>query len=124
MGFLDRARKMAEQAQVKLDEAQQQFNQRTGTEKPGSAPVEYDQHGRPVPAAGGPPAASPPPVADPGAPSPPPAAATPAAPPPPPPDEVTPVSAAGDERSETPSARDDRDEYAPPKLSGGDPLAS
>jgi exonuclease VII small subunit len=27
MGFVDRARKLAEQAQEKLDEAQQQFNQ-------------------------------------------------------------------------------------------------
>jgi hypothetical protein len=123
MGFLDRARKMAEQAQAKLDEAQQQFNQRPGGAKPGDQPVEYDQHGRPVT----PTAATPPPTAA----TPPPTAATPpptAATPPPAVDDVTPPSAdegsRGGERSETGTAPGDRDEYAPPKLSGGDPLAS
>jgi hypothetical protein len=48
MGFMDKAKKMAEQAQAKLDEAQKQFN--TG-QQPGQGsapPVEYDKHGRPI----------------------------------------------------------------------------
>jgi hypothetical protein len=53
MGFMDKAKKMAEQAQAKLDEAQQAFNERqghgvAGTPKSEAPPVEYDQHGRPV----------------------------------------------------------------------------
>jgi hypothetical protein len=56
MGFMDKAKKMAEQAQAKLDEAQQAFNERQGASPPAGAgtpatnppPVEYDQHGRPV----------------------------------------------------------------------------
>jgi hypothetical protein len=103
MGFMDKAKKMAEQAQAKLEEAQKQFNQGQGGQPAPSGPqVEYDQHGRPVPsspshtatppqgdplagpvptgAAGGP-------VPDPGAPSGPPPVAppdlgTPAGPPP------------------------------------------
>ena len=52
MGFLDKAKKMAEQAQAKLDEVQKDFNakQSGGGDQhagPGNA-VEYDQHGRPV----------------------------------------------------------------------------
>ena len=31
MGFMDKAKKMAEQAQAKLDEAQKQFNEKQGT---------------------------------------------------------------------------------------------
>jgi 4-hydroxy-tetrahydrodipicolinate synthase len=52
MGFLDKAKKLAEQAQTKLDEVQGQFNQQqAGTS---SGPItEYDKHGRPVPPAGG-----------------------------------------------------------------------
>ena len=30
MGFMDKAKKMAEQAQTKLDEAQKQFNEKQG----------------------------------------------------------------------------------------------
>ena len=55
MGFMDKAKKMAEQAQAKLDEAQQAFNERqgqgvAGTPGPasGAPPVDYDQHGRPT----------------------------------------------------------------------------
>ena len=51
MGFMDKAKKMAEQAQAKLDEAQKQFNsgQQQGS---GAGPaVEYDKHGRPIPQA-------------------------------------------------------------------------
>jgi hypothetical protein len=59
MGFMDKAKKMAEQAQAKLDEAQQSFNERqghgvAGSPAPDQPPVEYDKHGRPVPAAGQP----------------------------------------------------------------------
>src|SRR5829696_2866587 len=50
MGFLDKAKKMAEQAQAKLDEAQQQFNSsQSGGEQAQGPVVEYDKHGRPVP---------------------------------------------------------------------------
>lgn len=53
MGFMDKAKKYAEQAQTKLDEVQKQFNEQQGAAKQQSAgagapPVEYDQHGRPV----------------------------------------------------------------------------
>jgi hypothetical protein len=81
MGFMDKAKKLAEQAQEKLDEVQKQFNESQGSSPPRQAPVEYDQHGRPV-------SAEPPPPAPPAADQP--------------------------ER---------KDEYAPPKLTGGDPLA-
>ena len=53
MGFMDKAKKLADQAQTKLDEVQKQFNEGQSS---GSSPastqgpsVEYDQHGRPVP---------------------------------------------------------------------------
>src|SRR5215218_6569727 len=52
MGFLDRAKKLAEQAQEKLDDAQKQFNERQDSSGGGAAgggpAAEYDQHGRPV----------------------------------------------------------------------------
>ena len=52
MGFLDKAKKLAEQAQTKLDEVQTQINQqgssRPGGQQPGGH-VEYDKHGRPIP---------------------------------------------------------------------------
>ena len=84
MGFLDKAKKMAEQAQAKLDEVQTQFNQGQGDAPPGGGPaVEYDKHGRPVPQH--PPATATPPQGDPlaGTSTPPPAspAATPGVPP-------------------------------------------
>jgi hypothetical protein len=117
MGFMDKAKKMAEQAQTKLDEVQKQFNEGqsgAGREQP---PVEYDQHGRPV---GPPPAAPTPPHGDP-------LAEQPAAPPPPPPPAPAPDPAAPDaERKEDEPKQDEPkedDPYAPPKLSGGDPLA-
>ena len=59
MGFMDKAKKLAEQAQEKLDEAQKQFN--SGGSTAGQAQgggVQYDQHGRPVEA---PPASEAPP---------------------------------------------------------------
>src|SRR3954454_5035971 len=50
MGFLDRAKQLAEQAQEKLDDVQKQFNENQATKgSGGSEPaVEYDKHGRPV----------------------------------------------------------------------------
>jgi hypothetical protein len=50
MGFMDKAKKMAEQAQSKLDEVQKGFNekQQGSTGGGGGAAVEYDAHGRPV----------------------------------------------------------------------------
>ncbi len=99
MGFMDKAKKLAEQAQQKLDEAQTQFNQGTGSagEQQGGG-QQFDQHGRPIPqeppaeAAAPPPAPPPPPPAEPApdaatdsADAPAPAASEPAEPPPPPP---------------------------------------
>ena len=49
MGFMDKAKKMAEQAQAKLDEAQKQFNAGQQQGEPSGPVVEYDKHGRPVP---------------------------------------------------------------------------
>jgi hypothetical protein len=125
MGFMDKAKKMAEQAQAKLDEAQKQFNsgQQQGQ---GSGPaVEYDTHGRPIPQAppetAAPPHGDPlvgsqaPPAAEAPAPPAPPAAATPAPPVAPAPP-AQPGADAPDEDRNYPS-------YAPPKLSSGDPLA-
>ena len=48
MGFMDKAKKLAEQAQEKLDEAQTNFNK---PQSPGTQPaqgVRYDEHGRPI----------------------------------------------------------------------------
>ena len=111
MGFLDKAKKLAEQAQSKLDEVQGQFNsQDSGPPTPSSGPItEYDNHGRPVSST--PPPATPgvPPT---GSPAQPPVEAAPSAPPPPPSPGVPPV----DEDRNHPS-------YAPPPLTSGDPLA-
>ncbi|HYI19444.1 MAG TPA: hypothetical protein VD836_12090 [Solirubrobacteraceae bacterium] len=85
MGFLDKAKKMAEQAQAKLDEAQQQFNSSPGGQPGGGPVVEYDKHGRPIPQH--PPEVATPPQGDPLAgsapppPAQPPAPATPGVPP-------------------------------------------
>ena len=146
MGFLDKAKKMAEQAQAKLDEAQKHFND---SQREGSGPqvpaTEYDEHGRPIlsekpaqPSAppqphGDPvaetPAPTPPsvpgaaaPVPDPAAPVPDPAAPVPdsAAPAP------DPVEPAHDPAAPAPGQPPEEDRnnpsYAPPKLSSGDPL--
>src|SRR5919197_2307343 len=65
MGFMDKAKKLAEQAQEKLDEAQKSFNKRKSAEEQPSG-VRYDEHGRPIQeetpaAATAPPTATPPP---------------------------------------------------------------
>jgi hypothetical protein len=49
MGFMDKAKKMAEQAQAKLDEAQKQFNAGQQPGQQSGPAVEYDEHGRPIP---------------------------------------------------------------------------
>jgi hypothetical protein len=49
MGFMDKAKKLAEQAQQKLDEAQESFNQNASPQHtPDQGGVRYDEHGRPV----------------------------------------------------------------------------
>ena len=67
MGFMDKAKQLAEQAQQKLDEAQESFNQQSSpSDAPEGQAVQYDQHGRPVEPA--PPAAeAPPPSTEPAA---------------------------------------------------------
>jgi len=103
MGFMDKAKKMAEQAaaqgkvlaeqaQTKLDEVQSDFNQKQTAHQGGGPAVEYDKHGRPVGES-----APPAPPASPSAPAAPPAAPAEAAAPPAPPaeGEVPPVSGAG-----------------------------
>jgi hypothetical protein len=83
MGFMDKAKKLAEQAQEKLDEAQKNFNQSGSpqAEQPAQT-VRYDEHGRPIQEEGAPAAAPTPPAAEPAAESPPTAEPPPAADPP------------------------------------------
>ncbi len=76
MGFMDKAKQLAEQAQQKLDETQKNFNKSNSPEgQPQGETVKYDEHGRPIqeaPPAGAtaPPAAEPaPPAADPAQPT-------------------------------------------------------
>jgi hypothetical protein len=78
MGWMDKAKKLAEQAQEKLDDAQKNFNQSASpqAEQPAQA-VRYDEHGRPIQEEGETPAAAAPPPA---AAAPPPAEAAPPAP--------------------------------------------
>ena len=90
MGFMDKAKKLAEQAQEKLDEAQQNFNKGGATPGQQAGGTQYDAHGRPVqdaPPAGDPAPPAPeaePPAADPAAATEPTAPEPPAAPAPPP----------------------------------------
>ena len=66
MGFMDKAKKLAEQAQQKLDEAQESFNQSASPQHaPDQASVRYDEHGRPIQDEAPVAAAPPPPSADP-----------------------------------------------------------
>jgi hypothetical protein len=99
MGFMDKAKKLAEQAQEKLDEAQKNFNEKQGSDsQPAQGAVRYEEHGRPIAeetpaAATEPPSATPPPdptapIADPA----PPAAPAADAPPPAPPAEEQPAA--------------------------------
>ena len=95
MGFMDKAKKMAEQAQAKLDDAQKQFNSGQQQGQGAGPAVEYDKHGRPI-ASQAPPSAPPhgdplaatsqaPPTATPGVPQTDPGAPVEAAAPAPPP---------------------------------------
>ena len=65
MGFMDKAKKLAEQAQQKLDEAQGQFNKggSTSGEQQGGG-QRFDAHGRPIPQAETPAAAPPAPAGE------------------------------------------------------------
>jgi hypothetical protein len=95
MGFMDKAKQLAEQAQQKLDETQKNFNKSSTPEgQPQGDGVKYDEHGRPIQEA--PPAGdTAPPAAEPAAPPAPAAEPTeeqPAAAEPPPP----PAPASGD----------------------------
>jgi hypothetical protein len=135
MGFMDKAKKMAEQAQAKLDEAQKQFNSgQSGQQAGGDPPVEYDKHGRPIqPAAVTPDPAAPPapPAATPGvpptAPAQPPVSVGPSrsAPTPDPSAPAAPAPPAAAAVPGGPPAPEDRNRPGtePPKLSSGDPLA-
>jgi hypothetical protein len=74
MGFMDKAKKLAEQAQEKLDEAQQNFNKGGATPGEQAGGTQYDAHGRPIQDA--PPAGTaPPPSGEPAPPAPEPSAA-------------------------------------------------
>ena len=124
-GLVDKAKQMAEQAQAKLDEQQTKFNESQGHGQASSGPVtEYDKHGRPVGGAAPASAPSGPSPAEEGIPD----AATPeAAPPaeaeaPAPPVAPPSAPAAGPSGDLGASANDRDDDYAPPKMSSGDPL--
>jgi len=74
MGFMDKAKQMAEQAQQKIEETQKQFNEgqaekATTSQGASQATVRYDSSGRPIedaPPAAGVPAAPVPPAPAPG----------------------------------------------------------
>jgi hypothetical protein len=60
VGFLDKAKQVAAQAQKKLEETQEQLNRSqgqagAGSQSPPAAGTRYDQHGRPLPPDGAPP---------------------------------------------------------------------
>jgi hypothetical protein len=64
MGFMDKAKKLAEQAQEKLDEAQKNFNKSDAPEGQPGQGAQFDEHGRPIQQET-PAAATPPPAAEP-----------------------------------------------------------
>lgn len=103
---MDKAKRLAEQAQEKLDEQQTKLNERgAGGGAPSDGPVvEYDAHGRPIRTE----ASTPPPAPTATTASEPQGSAPPVAPAPPPSAPLQPAV---------------RDEYAPPAVSSGDPLA-
>jgi hypothetical protein len=89
MGFMDKAKKLAEQAQQKIDETQKQFNQSQSGDQAEGGGVRYDEHGRPLegsPGADGAQAAAP--------------------------DVITPVDPGGSGGSAGSAEKDDRDERA------------
>jgi hypothetical protein len=83
MGFMDKAKKLAEQAQEKLDEAQKNFNKSETPDSSSGEAVRHDEHGRPIQQEETPAAATAPPSAAPETEEEP----QQAAPPPPPPSE-------------------------------------
>jgi hypothetical protein len=109
MGFMDKAKKLAEQAQQKLDETQKNFNQSKSPEQqPQGEAVKYDEHGRPIQDA--PPAgATAPPAAEP---------AAPAAPAAPAPDPTEPIEGA------PPADQPAADAPPPPEPASGDANAA
>jgi len=121
MGFMDKAKKMAEQAQSKLDEVQKGFNEGQDSSSQQGPVTQYDKHGRPVPAAD---AAPPAPSAPPAPPTQPHGDPLGASAPPPAPESAAPPAAAPAPAAPPapPAPEDCSDEYAPPKLSSGDPL--
>ena len=135
MGFMDKAKKLAEQAQQKVEETQEKFNASQGQGSTPAEPVQqYDSAGRPIASSAPPPPhGDPAAVPDPAAPAPqpdlqaqqpPPTGATPphgdqlgeaiadSPKPPAPPSDLGPAAPSGSDG-----------DYTPPKLSSGDPLA-
>ena len=145
-GLMDKAKQAAKQAQEKLDETQKNFNEKQAGNVPAQGPaVEYDAHGRPISSDAPPPAEAPVEPAATGAPpaqptdAPAPAAEAPtteaptadAEPAPPagaqPPAADAPTTEAPAPPAPPPSAAPggdgEGDEYEPPKMTSGDPLA-
>ena len=136
MGFLDKAKKLAEQGQAKLDEAQKNINKGHQQQAPSGPIVEYDKHGRPIqsspvaPDSAAPPVSTPAvpptgdpapvadtgPVPDPGAPAAPGVPDTAAAP-------SAPAATAAAPPGPTPPEDRNKPSNEPPKMSSGDPLA-
>jgi hypothetical protein len=111
MGFLDKAKQLADQAQAKIDEAQDKFNAAQKQGESGGPAVRYDAHGRPIAEPENESAGATPPHGDPLA------APEPAAPPEPS------AAPAPDPEAPEPAAEDrNRPSHAPPPLTGGDPL--
>jgi hypothetical protein len=65
MGWMDKAKKLAEQAQEKLDEAQKNFNKSDAPDSASEPAVQHDEHGRPIQEDETPAAATAPPSATP-----------------------------------------------------------
>ena len=101
MGFMDKAKQMAEQAQQKIEDAQKQFNE-SQAQKAGGTPsaegVRYDEHGRPVQQA-------------------PPASEVPASP-------VEPAAPAASDGEIDPATAQGVAVPQPPEATGGDPAAA
>jgi formin 2/WAS/WASL-interacting protein len=112
MGFLDKAKKLAEQAQTKLDDVQQQINRQPGSGTTSGGPItEYDKHGRPIPPA----QSSAPPQGDP-------LAGAASVPPPPAPPQGDPL--AGAASAPAPPQGDPLAGAASAPAPAGDPLAT
>ena len=65
MGWMDKAKKLAEQAQEKLDEAQKNFNKSDAPDSASEPAVRHDEHGRAIQEEETPAAATAPPSATP-----------------------------------------------------------